>query len=275
LALAGISLGSFLALAADSFNWLILWLSLATAFLLQILSNLANDYGDTEHGADNDHRVGPVRAVQSGKISGPVMRSALFILIALCLAVGYFLIRGESFFYYILGLAAIGAALAYTVGPRPYGYAGLGDIFVFLFFGPVAVNGTYYLHTHLFDFLVFLPAFSCGLFCVAVLNVNNLRDIESDRLAGKNTIPVRVGVAWARKYHWILLIAGTASAIFFVVINYRSPWQLLFLITLPFFWKNGLNVSRQNDSAKLDPYLKQLALSTLLFCFSFGVGSIL
>ncbi|RMF63484.1 MAG: 1,4-dihydroxy-2-naphthoate polyprenyltransferase [Calditrichaeota bacterium] len=275
LATASIMLGSFLAAADDAFRWQVALLCFATAILLQILSNLANDYGDTVHGADSSARVGPKRATQSGQISKAAMRRALWLFVGLSLGVGYLLVRGESIFYYLLGLAAIAAAIAYTAGPRPYGYAGLGDLFVLVFFGMVGVLGTYYLHTHRLDWTVLLPALSCGFFCVAVLNINNLRDLESDRRAGKYTIPVRLGGRRARLYHWFLLLTGLACATAYAVLNFRSPVQFLFLASVPLLLENGRRVWQQRDAAELDPQLRQMALTTLLFSLTFGLGSVL
>lgn len=275
LATASIALGSFLAAAEKSFNLKVAALCFATAVLLQILSNLANDYGDSQHGADNAHRQGPERAVQSGKISKAAMRNALVIFTGLCLLCGYILIKDESIYFHAAGIAAIIAAVTYTVGPRPFGYAGLGDIFVLLFFGIIGVFGSYYLQTHHLNRLILLPALSCGLFCVAVLNINNIRDFQSDKLAGKRTIPVRLGESNARVYHWLLLIAAFTCALLFTILNFRSIYQLMFFITIPLILKNGFGISLKVDAREIDPYLKQMAIITLLFSFSFGIGILL
>jgi 1,4-dihydroxy-2-naphthoate octaprenyltransferase len=275
LATASIALGSFLAAAENSFNLRVALLCFATAVLLQILSNLANDYGDSLHGADSGHRKGPIRAVQSGQISRAAMRNALVIFTALCLIVGYILIKDESLYFHAVGIAAIIAAVTYTVGPRPFGYAGLGDIFVLLFFGVIGVFGSYYLQTHHWNWMILLPAAACGLFCVAVLNINNLRDFQSDKLAGKRTLPVRLGESKARVYHWLLLIGGFVSALIFTILNFKSVYQLMFFVTIPLILKNGFGVSLKFDAREIDPYLKQMAILTLLFSFSFGIGILL
>ncbi len=274
LATASIVLGSLLAAAEYAFSWTVALLCFATAILLQVLSNLANDYGDSKHGADSANRVGPSRATQSGKITAPAMRRAVLVFVCLCLAVGYVLIRKESFAFHVAGLAAIAAAIAYTAGPKPYGYVGLGDIFVFMFFGIVGVFGCYYLHTHSLNLAILLPASSCGLLCVGVLNVNNIRDRESDREAGKITIPVRLGQKKARIYHWGLLAGAVILSAIYVWLNFASGWQWLFLLSLPLMWVNGLGVAT-NESAQLDPYLKHMVLTTLLFVILFGVGGLL
>lgn len=281
LSLSCIMMGGFLAAGAHAFRWDIFILCVLTTIFLQILSNLANDYGDTIHGADSIHREGPSRAVQSGAISAQQMGMAVIIFIFLCLLSGVLLLF-VSFgfnwrailFFLALGVLSIGAAIAYTVGRKPYGYMGLGDFSVFVFFGIVGVMGSYYLFTKEFNLYQLLPAISCGLFSIAVLNINNIRDIESDRIAGKFSIPVRIGREKAIIYHWVLLLSGLAFSIIYTAIHFNSYSQLLFLITIPLFINNGMAISRK-PSRELDPYLKQMALATLAFVLLFGVGIIL
>jgi len=274
-------MGGFLASSAGAFRWDIFVMCVLTTVFLQILSNLANDYGDSIHGADSVDRKGPSRAVQSGAITATQMRNAVVIFVALCLASGVSLLLmafgvnwNAILFFFGLGVLCILAAIAYTVGRKPYGYVGLGDISVLIFFGFVGVLGSYYLFTKTVSWPELLPAFSCGLFSIGVLNINNIRDIESDRKAGKFSIPVRIGREKAIVYHWILLVTGLASAVTYTFINYHSPFQFLFILSFPLFIKNGLAVSRK-PSEELDPYLKQMALSTLFFVLTFGLGVLL
>jgi len=271
-------MGSFLAASRDRFDGLIFVFCCLTTILLQVLSNLANDYGDSVHGADHAGRVGPARAVQSGLISMTQMKRAVVLFVILSLLSGITLLLlafgwnlKALLFFFTLGVLCIAAAIAYTVGRRPYGYAGLGDLSVLVFFGIVGVMGSLYMFTSSVSVTDVLPALSCGLFSMAVLNVNNIRDIEADRLAGKFSLPVRMGRDAAINYHWLLLAGGLGSAIAYVTMDFTSPWQLLFLITLVPFVRNGLAVARL-PSDKLDPYLKQLALSTLFFVLTFGIG---
>jgi len=161
------------------------------------------------------------------------------------------------------------------MGKKPYGYAGFGDISVLLFFGLVGVVGTFYLHTQQLEVSVLLPAISCGLFATSVLNVNNIRDIESDRAAGKKSIPVRLGRKRAVNYHYLLITGGLSAAIIYNIINLESVWQWMFLITIPMFWRNLKAVSTKLKASELDPYLKQLALTSLLFALVFGLGQII
>lgn len=281
LALSCIAMGGFLAASANAFRWDIFLLCVLTTIFLQVLSNLANDYGDSIHGADSADRKGPARAVQSGAISPQQMRSAVIIFVLLSLIAGSSLLIvafGVNWkaiiFFFSLGILCILAAIAYTVGRKPYGYMGLGDISVLIFFGLVGVMGSYYLFTGQITGLEVLPALSCGFFSIAVLNVNNIRDIESDRKAGKYSIPVRIGRSNAIKYHWVLLVAGIACAIIYTLVTAQSLWAWIFLLSIPLFIKNGVAVSNK-PSSELDPYLRQMAVSTLLFVLLFGVGIIL
>ncbi len=278
LALASIILGSFLAAADESLRWPVLILAAITAALLQILSNFANDYGDTLHGADHAGRQGPPRAVASGAISPAAMRRAIALCAALATVSGLALIAAgdggiaRALPFVILGGGALAAAITYTMGRYPYGYAGLGDLMVLVFFGWAGVAGTYALHTGDFAPAVMFPATSCGLLAVAVLNVNNTRDIASDRLAGKITIPVRLGPRGARLYHAALLIVAVLAALVYVALNYRSPAQFAFLLTVPLLWRHGWAVWRADSAHTLDPQLRRVALITLVFAITFGAG---
>ena len=281
LAAASICMGGFLAFAYGKFSWTVFLLTLLTTLLLQILSNLANDYGDYQHGADHQDRIGPPRMVQSGLIAPHQMKNGLIITCMVTFGCGiWLLIRSFGFnttWFYVflcLGLLCIAAAIYYTAGHKPYGYEGWGDLSVIIFFGFVAVFGTYFLQTSRFQWINFLPALSCGLFATAVLNINNIRDLDSDKKAGKLSIPVRIGPTAAIKYHWALLFIGLLSSVLFVAINFVSPWQWLFLAVVPLLIINGKAV--QNLSGKeLDPYLRQMALTTLLYVLTFGLGLIL
>lgn len=283
LAIASILMGSALAASRPPFSWTVTLLAVTTAVLLQILSNLANDYGDWQHGADSTQREGPQRAVQSGAISSRKMLLAVGISVSLSILCGLALLwvafgpqaRQFFFVFVLIGAAAILAAIGYTAGLRPYGYAGLGDLAVLIFFGWVAVMGTYFLQTKRLDWDILLPATSCGLLAVAVLNINNIRDRRSDQLAGKNTIPVRLGLQPARVYHWLLLITAVVVAVAYVLLNFSSPWQFLFLLTVPLLIRNGVLVWRTSSPQQLNPLLKQLSITTLLFVLSFSLGQVL
>lgn len=282
LALSSIILGSMLAFGTGLFSWPVAILATTTTLFLQILSNLANDYGDSESGVDNENRVGPSRSVQGGAISSSEMKRAIIVFVVLSLLSGIGLIVvgtvhigwEAAALFLILGVGAIAAAIKYTVGKTPYGYQGLGDLFVLIFFGWVGVCGTYFLHTNQFDWVILLPATSVGLLSVAVLNLNNMRDQESDAASGKHTLVVRMGARAARIYHVVIITVALFSAVAFVMLRYHSSWQWLFLLALPPLVWNVLIVLRQKETHKLDPELKKVALSTLLFAITFGIGAI-
>ncbi len=282
LAVSCIGMGSFLAASVGRFDSLILTLCVLTTIFLQILSNLANDYGDTMNGADSEEREGPSRAVQSGAIPLGAMKRAVGVFIFLSLASGLSLLYvafgwdwNSLLFFLGLGVLSIIAAITYTAGRKPYGYAGLGDLSVLLFFGLVGVMGSSYLYTKEVDLSFILPAMSCGLFSVAVLNVNNIRDIKSDQKAGKYSIPVRIGREKAVIYHWVLIVLGVGTSVAFTILNYNNYYQWLFILMVPLLIKNGIGVAKNTEAKAIDPYLKQMAISTLLFVLLFGVGLLL
>jgi len=277
LALACTGMGSFLAAGFRVFNRETCLLTLLTAILLQILSNLANDFGDYKTGADNEERIGPQRALQSGIISLPAMRNAIVFTSIVTLISGSTLLytstNGFQIFilFFVIGLLCIVAAIKYTMGKNPYGYSGFGDIAVFIFFGIVAVGGTFYLHAHGFYLDVLLPASALGFLSAGVLNVNNMRDIYSDAATGKHTIVVRMGIAKAKIYHLFLIVFAFISLICFTLLHENSIWQWAFLITLPLFIVHLIAVMK-SSSEGMDKYLKQLAISTLLLVLCFGIS---
>lgn len=283
LSLSCILMGCFLAASTGQFSWPVAGLSVLTTIILQVLSNFANDYGDAVNGKDTDLRQGPKRVVHAGEITAAKMLRAIIIFSILALISGIALLTvalhdapASTFWVFLgIGIACIIAAITYTAGKRPYGYVGLGDLSVLIFFGWVGVLGSNFLHTHTWDWGMLLPASSCGLFAVGVLNINNIRDIESDRATGKNSIPVRLGREKAIFYHWCILIVGMLCVSVYTFQHFSGYTSLIFLLSFPFFIKNGLAISRLTKASELDPYLKQMALSTLLFVILFGLGVVL
>lgn len=261
----------------------IFWLAIATTLGLQILSNFANDYGDGIKGTDNNDRVGPQRAIQSGAISKNAMKKGIIgtALITLLVAIALIYVSfgkhnfGYSIFFFLLGLASIAAAIKYTVGNSAYGYRGLGDIFVFVFFGLVSVVGCYFLFTKSIDPLVFLPAVAIGLLSAAVLNLNNMRDYKNDQKSGKHTIVVKLGVDKARKYHYAIIILAMMSMLLFLLLTYKSIWNTLFLIAFIPLLIHLKKVANTKNTELLDPELKKVALSTFLLAVLFSIGQIL
>ncbi|SOE20738.1 1,4-dihydroxy-2-naphthoate prenyltransferase [Spirosomataceae bacterium TFI 002] len=273
LALACILMGSFLAANTGDFSWSIFGLAILTTILLQVLSNFANDYGDTQNGADSHERVGPQRAVQSGEITPTQMWKAIVITASLAFVAGLALLWtsfGSSYYKELLtflafGIASIFAAYFYTAGSKPYGYAGLGDISVLLFFGLLGVLGVAFLFQKEFHFSQILPALSCGFLATGVLNLNNIRDIDSDEKAGKITIPVRLGRVKSKVYHVVLLSSAMICMLLFAIVY--EEMSLWYLLAFPLFVFNIIKLYKLPNP---DPLLKQLALSTLVFVLLTG-----
>lgn len=281
LAFASIVVGSALAWWQGVFDPVVAFLALLTAGLLQILSNLANDYGDAVKGSDKPDRIGPLRGMQKGVITQAQMKRALTITVALICLSGLALVwvacRTFSDFlgFLLLGLLSIIAAITYTVGTRPYGYLGLGDISVLIFFGWLSVMGTWYLQAHTLIPAIFLPATACGLLATAVLNINNLRDIDSDRINGKNTLAVRLGPERARRYHAFLLIGTLMCLALFNLFSLQSPWGWLFILAAPMLVRQAQYVVRERDPLAMRPMLERTVKGALLTNLLFAIGVIL
>lgn len=272
LSVSGIIVGSFYAMSQGMFNWYIVTFALLTTLGLQILSNFANDYGDGVKGTDNEDRVGPKRAIQSGIITPQAMKKAMVItsLITLTFAVLliYFAFKESyllySFIFLILGILAIASAIRYTVGKGAYGYRGYGDLFVFVFFGLVSAFGVYFMFSKTIDWLLLLPATAIGFLSVGVLNLNNMRDEESDRKSGKNTIVVKMGGAAAKKYHFFLVISAMVLVLLFAFLNDFHFDQYIFVVAYFPLISHLITVYKNNNPKLLDPELKKLAISTFL-----------
>ncbi len=281
LAVAAVVTGSALSSWAGQFKWSVTVLALFTAAILQILSNLANDYGDVTKGSDTAKRIGPMRGMQKGLITAKQMKKALKITVLFSCLSGISLIAvacnspSDIIGFLILGLLAIVAAITYTVGVRPYGYIGLGDISVLIFFGWLSVLGTFYLQTHTVSISTVLPATACGLLSVAVLNINNLRDIDNDRQNGKNTLAVRLGGKKARYYHAILLLTAMLCLIAFTLL-YLHGWPCwLFLLAFPPLLKHAVQVLRDPTPEGMRPKLLQMVKVALLTNILFSLGLML
>lgn len=274
LSVSGILVGSFYAYSDPNirpvYNWAILVLALLTTLGLQVLSNFANDYGDGVKGTDNENRIGPQRAIQSGAITVAAMKKGIIITAVLTLITAVLLIYvsfgsanfAYSLFFFFLGLAAIAAAIKYTVGSSAYGYRGLGDIFVFIFFGLVSVIGCYFLFAMQIDVLVILPAVTVGLLSVAVLNLNNMRDQVSDALSGKNTLVVKMGPKNAKIYHNCIIITALVLTLLFAMLKGFSGVQYLFVLAYVPFIIHLRTVAHNTVPGDLDPELKKVALGT-------------
>lgn len=278
LSVSGVITGSFLALSHSVFNGQIFVLAIITTLLLQILSNLANDYGDTQNGADNEGRLGPARMVQSGAVAPQQMKRMIILFSVLSFISGVSLIllsniqvTTVSFWVLLsLGILSISAALKYTMGRNPYGYIGLGDLSVFLFFGLFSVAGTYYLYSGTISVSIFLPAIAIGALSAGVLNINNMRDYENDSKTGKITLVVKLGLNKAKYYHSSLLAIAFIAGFYYLIVTDSRHYLWFYLYLLPLFIHSRSIYNAQNHT-DVDKELKKLALITLLFAFYFGI----
>lgn len=281
LAFSCIVMGTACAIHEDAFHPIILILALLTTLAFQVLSNFANDYGDALSGKDNEDRIGPERMVSSGAISHKQMKKALIAtsIVAFLLGLGLSLYAFSNWklvlLFTLLGGASIWAAIKYTVGKNPYGYAGLGDVFVFLFFGILGVVGSYTLYTNTFNPQILLPATCIGLLSAAVLNANNMRDIVNDKATGKNTLAVKLGFENAKTYQSLALIFGFLSLIAFSMLVGFELNQYIYLIIMPFFLLILKKMLKETIPAKMDPFLKRIALGTFGLSLLFLLGVLL
>ena len=290
LSISGIIMGSFIArwkLLQNGETWdiTIFALALLVTLLYQVLSNYANDYGDGVKGTDKN-RIGEAeqRAVASGKISASQMRNAVILFALLSLVATFYLLYKAFFpnfineFYTFIGLgvACILAAIGYTVGKKPYGYLGLGDIMVFIFFGLVSVCGSYFLFTKSFDWDILLPASAIGLLSAAVLNLNNMRDIENDEKSGKKTLALRLGFKNAIIYEMIILVLPPILVLMYMMINHLQEqgkyYAFIFFVTVFPLMSLRRKIMAVKEPKELDPFLKQVAMITFVMSILVAIG---
>jgi 1,4-dihydroxy-2-naphthoate octaprenyltransferase len=281
LSISGIIVAGFLAQFTGVFDLLIFILSILVTLSFQILSNYANDYGDGVKGTDNENRIGPKRAIQSGAISPAQLKRVIFVnalvSVLLSLSLIYVSFGRENLLLTLafigLGAASIWAAIRYTVGEKAYGYRGLGDVFVFLFFGLVSVLGGYFLYAQNFQIAFLLPGVSIGLLSTAVLNLNNLRDRDSDKISNKITVVVSLGVQRAKVYHTLLVLIPLLASLFFnYFFDLLAIQNFIYLIAFLPLIQNLVVVWNNTEAVDLDPELKKVALSTFLYSLLFGIS---
>lgn len=283
LSISGIIVASSLAAYNGLFQWTIFILAILATLSYQILSNLANDYGDGVKGTDNDSRIGPERAIQSGLISPQEMLQAIRINILICIVLTIGVIHFAfgakhillALLFLGLGIIAVISAMKYTMGNTAYGYRGLGDIFVFIFFGLVSVIGCYMLFAKQIDHIVFLPAITIGLLSAGVLNLNNMRDRITDATSNKITLAIKLGAEKAKGYHLFLIISAIIISIIYSVLYYNSLYNFIFFlayIPLIMHIKNVIKIKAPKD---YDPELKKLALSTFALATLLAIGHLL
>ena len=280
LSLSGIIVGAALARKQGFFELSIFILALLTTIGFQVTSNFANDYGDGVKGTDNEDRIGPARTLQSGLLTRETLKKGIIVSIAISMALALVLVY-QAFgwenlpyivLFTVLGVLSIWAALKYTMGANPYGYKGLGDLFVFLFFGLLGVLGSMFLFTKRLDGPSILPAVAIGLLCVGVLNLNNLRDVVSDKKHGKNTLVVKLGYENGKRYHFFLISMALLLFLVYIVwegIHWSHSFFMLAFVPLLIHLRK---VMLTHEQVKLDGELKKLALSTFLLAILFFIA---
>ena len=279
LALSSSWLAAFIAYSEEVFKLSIFVLATLTTVLLQVLSNFANDLGDFQHGTDDEKRLGPIRATQSGAITPGQMKKAVIITAIITLLTGLVLViisvkvlpAYVTAFFVLLGLLAIAAAVKYTMGKSNYGYAGLGDLFVFIFFGLVGVAGTYFLYANLLSEIVVLPAIAVGMLSAGVLNLNNMRDIENDAAHNKRTIPVRIGLKAALLYHVVLVFLPVLVLIKHLLVDFNLSILILSIIPIALLLMHLVKILTNPKPDLLNKHLKILSLTTFAYAICYGV----
>ena len=273
LSVAGIVAGSALAYRMEEFKWLIFVPAIVTTLLLQILSNLANDYGDAQKGTDGEERIGPKRMVQSGMLTAKKMRGAIILTAVLALFSGISLLYasfgsekfGMALLFFLLGLSAIWAAIKYTVGKSAYGYFGFGDVFVLLFFGFASVAGSFFLYTGNLNISAIMESLTIGSFSMGVLHLNNMRDRESDEKSGKRTIAVKLGYSKSKTYFYFLMTTGILASLGDILLSALHVTELLQLVVVIPVLGICDKVRKSMDLSTYNKYLKPLALSTFFY----------
>ena len=277
LSLAGIVLGELLAAKICDYDVLTVVLLALTTVCLQILSNLSNELGDTLSGTDRSDRQGIHYSIQDGEMTVPEMKRLIGCFAVLSCLVGFAMVW-RAFgtvlsplpaAFLALGAAAVWAAMHYTLGKHPYGYRGLGDVFVFIFFGLATVCGGYFLTCLAWDWSILLPASAIGCFSVAVLNVNNIRDMKSDAET-RTTVALKLGLRRARIYQTVLIAAGWVLMTVYAVQNAQGWVSFMYVVSLPGFLTHLRGVWTREDRA-LDPMLPLLVVSTFTFALFAGI----
>lgn len=278
LSTGSVLLGILLATADFEVPFAVAALIFTTTACLQILSNLSNELGDVLHGTDTAERVGPQYGLNSGVLTVREMKWLIGLFVVLCVVSGTAmawvsygtLLSMDAILILLMGGFAIMAAMKYTLGRNPYGYRGLGDLYVFLFFGLVSVMGSYLVCTHTMFWRLLLPGAAAGFFGVGVLNVNNTRDMETDA-ANRRTVAIRLGEKKAKIYQTALIVLGWVCMLVYCQLRMQSPWHYLFVLTLPLFIWHIRGVWHRSGK-DLDPMLPLLVTSSFLFCVLGGLG---
>src|SRR5690554_657798 len=282
LSMSGIVVGSFVAYKQGHWDGTIFLLAMLTTLFLQTLSNYANDLGDSYKGADNEGRIGPVRTIQSGKVTQKqmIVGTSIMAILSFATAVPLILLGTSEmptsvlWTYILLALLSILAAITYTVGKKAYGYHGMGDVMVFVFFGLVSVLGSYTLYSKVFDGSLILFAICIGFLSIAVLNLNNMRDHENDEKVGKRTLVVIMGFERAKVYHSFLIVVAFICVLFFLI---HQGWWVSLISLFPFIilFNHLVKVWKTKEPKALDAEMKKVALSTFGIAVLFLISTFL
>jgi 1,4-dihydroxy-2-naphthoate octaprenyltransferase len=272
-ALAPVLVGTALGIQGGEFDVFAFLAALLGALFIQVGTNLSNDYSDARRGADTEDRLGPVRVTAGGLVPPRQVLLATAVSFGLAVLCGIYLIVVAGWVLLLIGLASIVAGILYTGGPRPYGYEGLGEVFVFLFFGVVAVTGSYYVQIQHLTWQAFVASVPVGLIAAAILIVNNVRDIDTDRRASKRTLAVRMGRERTRVFYAVVL-AGSYVALIPLVFG-LTAWVLLPLLSIPLALRLVALVRRRTDGPSLNGALARTGMLQLVFCLLLGAGILL
>lgn len=273
-AAAPVIAGTGVAIAQHSFQPLPALAALVGALLLQIGANFANDYQDFKKGADTEERLGPVRVTSAGLLTARQVANGMWFVFGLAMVVGLYLLAVGGWPIIVIGLASIACAIAYTGGPYPLGYNGLGELFVFIFFGLVAVVGTYYVQALNTTALAWWVAIPIGMLAVGILAVNNLRDLPTDRKVGKRTIAVRVGQQGARMEYYILIAVTYAVPLVIWLLGLATPFVLLSWLSFPLAWPL-IQIVRTQEGRVLNKVLAGTGRLELVYSLLLAAGLIL
>ncbi|AWU39818.1 1,4-dihydroxy-2-naphthoate octaprenyltransferase [Blattabacterium punctulatus] len=281
LSFSGITLSFLISKSRGYGDYCTYFLCLITAIFLQILANISNDYGDSIKGVDNFRRIGPNRTVQSGFISLISMKKAINIFSILSFIFGFLLIYKSIrlqniflFLFYFIGiLICIYSSIKYSIGTYPYGYLGMGDLSVLIFFGFISIGGSYFLYTKFYPLDIFFLSLSIGLLNISVLNINNMRDIDNDYKNGKYTLAGILGIKYAKIYHILSIILSILFGFLFNYLNYKNLYQWIFFIfNIPFLIQHLKKIIYINNPKDFNDELKKLVLITFFYSMSIGIG---
>ncbi len=272
---APVLVGTALGAVDGDFRPLAFAAALVGAIAIQVGTNLSNDYSDARRGADTEDRLGPVRVTAGGLVPPRQVLVATYISFAVAVAVGIYLVAVAGWELLLVGAASILAGVLYTGGPRPYGYEGLGELFVFAFFGIVAVTGSYFVQVSHLTWEAFALAVPVGLLAAAILMVNNIRDLETDRRAGKRTLAVRLGSATARTLYAGMVFGAYVLLLPTWLSGALDAWILLPAVTIPLAFKLTAVVSQRSDGPSLNEALARTGMLQLAFCALLSAGVLL